>query len=70
MDNVSKLKDNDILDIEMNTKGKVKYFKAIWNNKLICVLDFEFDNAFIMAAMRNIGNYIEVLESKVSDFFI
>ena len=70
MDNVSKLKDNDILDIEINTKEKVKYFKAILNNKLICVLDFEFDNAFIMAAMRNIGNYIEVLESKVSDFFI
>ena len=70
MDNVSKLKDNDILDIEINTKEKVKYFKAILNNKLICMLDFEFDNAFIMAAMRNTGNYIEVLESKVSDFFI
>lgn len=70
MDNVTKLKDNDILDIEINTNEKGKYFKAILNNKLICMLDFEFDKAFIMAAMRNTGNYIEVLESKVSDFFI
>jgi hypothetical protein len=70
VDNVSKLKDNDILDIEINTKKKEKYFKAVLNNKLICLIDFEFDNAFIMAAIRNTGNYIEVLESKVSDFFI
>ena len=70
VDNVSKLKDNDILDIEINTKKKEKYFKAVLNNKLICHIDFEFDNAFIMAAIRNTGNYIEVLESKVSDFFI
>lgn len=70
MDNASKLKDNDILDIEINTKEKEKYFKAFLNNKLICMLDIEFNNPFIMAAIRNTGNYIEVLESKVSDFSI
>ena len=70
MDDRIKLKDNDILDIEISTKEKEKYFKAILNNNLICDLDFELDNIFFMAAIRNVGNYIEVLDSKISDFFV
>ena len=70
MDDTVKLKDNDIVDIEISTKKDNNYFKAILNNKLVCLLDFHFDeDVFIMAAMRNTGDYIEVLEYNVTPEF-
>ena len=62
MDNSVRIKDNDIVDIEISTEENKKYFKANLNNNLICILDFYLKNVFIMAAIRNIGNYIEVIE--------
>lgn len=70
MDNITTLKDNDVLDIEIKTGVKERYLKAILNNTLICHLDFELKNVFIMAAIRNIGNFIEVLEYNESENFI
>ena len=62
MDNITTLKNNDILDVEIKTGEKERYFRAILNNKLICHLDFELKNVFIMSAIRNIRNFIEVLD--------
>ena len=62
MDNSIRLKDNDIVDLEINTQEKKKSFKGTINNKLICLIDYDLDNVYIMAAMRNIGNSIEVLK--------
>jgi len=70
MDNITTLKDNDVLDIEIKTGVKERYFKAILNNTLICHLDFELKNVFIMAAIRNIRNFIEVLEYNETETFI
>ena len=70
MDNITTLKDNDVLDIEIKTGVKERYFKAILNNTLICHLDFELKNVFIMAAIRNIGNFIEVLEYNETEIII
>ena len=61
MDNSIKLKDKDIVDLEINTKNGNKSFKGYINNKLVCLIDFDIrDNIFIMAAMRNVGSFIEV----------
>lgn len=62
MDNSIRLRDNDIVDLEINTEEKKKYFKASINNKLVCFIDYDLNNVYIMAAMRNIGNSIEVLK--------
>ena len=62
MDDSFELKDNDIIDLEISTKEGNKYFKASLNGKLICIIDFDFNNIYIMAAMRNTGNFIEVIE--------
>ena len=61
MDNSIKLKDKDIVDLEINTKIGNKSFKGYINNRLVCLIDFDIkDNTFIMAAMRNVGSFIEV----------
>ena len=65
MDDSFELKDNDIIDLEISTKEGNKYFKVLLNDKLICLIDFEFKNVYIMAAMRNIGNFIEVIEYNI-----
>lgn len=66
MDNSIRLKDNDIIDIEISTENNKKYFKGTINDKLVCVLDFDLNDVYIMAAMRNNSNYIEVLKYEVS----
>ena len=60
MDNSVKLKDKDIVDLEINTKIGNKYFKGYINNKLVCLIDFDIKDIYIMAAMRNVGSYIEL----------
>ena len=61
MDNSIKLKDKDIVDLEINTKNGNKSFKGYINKKLVCLIDFDIkDNIFIMAAMRNVGSFIEI----------
>jgi hypothetical protein len=60
MDNSVKLKDKDIVDLEINTKSGNKYFKGYINNKLICLIDFDIKDVYIMAAMRNVGSYIDL----------
>ena len=60
MDNSVKLKDKDIVDLEINTKLGNKYFKGYINSKLICLIDFDIQDIFIMAAMRNVGSYIDL----------
>jgi len=69
-DNITTLKDNDVLDIEIKTGVKERYLKAVLNNTMICQLDFQLKNVFIMAAIRNIGNFIEVLEYYETENFI
>ena len=66
MDNSIKLKDNDIIDLEISTEENKKYFKGFINEKLVCVLDFDLNDIYIMAAMRNNANFIEVLKYEVS----
>jgi len=56
------LKDNDIVDIEICTKIGNKTFKGSINNKFICSIIFNLDDIYIMASMKSISNYIEVLE--------
>ena len=60
MDNSVKLKDKDIVDLEINTESGNKYFKGYINNKLICLIDFDIKDVYIMAAMRNVGSYIDL----------
>ena len=61
MDNSIKLKDRDIVDLEINTKIGNKTFKGYINNRLVCLIDFDIkDDIFIMAAMRNVGSFIEL----------
>ena len=60
MDNSIKLRDKDIVELEINTKEGHKYFKGSINNKLVCLIDFDIRDIFIMAAMRNVGSYIEL----------
>ena len=61
-DNSIKLKDNDIVEFEIITLDNRKSFKGSINDKLVFDLDFNLEDVFIMAAIRNTGNYIEVLE--------
>ena len=68
MDDSFELKDNDIIDLEISTKEGNKYFKVSLNDKLICLIDFEFKNIYIMAAMRNRGNFIEVIEYNIYEY--
>lgn len=60
MDNSVKLKDKDTVDLEINMKSGNKYFKGYINNKLICLIDFDIKDVYIMAAMRNVGSYIDL----------
>lgn len=61
MDNSIKLKDKDIVDLEINTKIGEKTFRGYINNKLVCFIDFDLkDTIYIMAAMRNVGSFIEL----------
>ena len=66
MDDSIKLKDNDIVELEIGTEEKKKYFKGLINDKLVCLLDFELNDIYIMAAMRNTSNFIEVLKYDVT----
>ena len=67
MDNSIRLKDNYIVELEIGTEEKKKkYFKGLINDKLVCLLDFELNDIYIMAAMRNNSNFIEVLKYDVS----
>jgi len=68
MDDSFELKDNDIIDLEISTKEGNKYFKVSLNDKLIGLIDFEFKNIYIMAAMRNTGNFIEVIEYNIYEY--
>ena len=65
MDNSTKLKINDIIDLEINTEEK-KYFKGFINDKLVCLLDFDLNDIYIMAAMSNNSNFIEIFKYDVS----
>ena len=65
MDNSIRLKDNDIVDLEINTQVGKKYFKGCINDKLICILDYDLEDVYIMAAIRNVSNFIEVLKYDV-----
>ena len=67
MDDSIKLKDKDIVDLEINTEKGKKYFKGFINEKLICWLDFDLENVYIMAAIRNNYNFIEVLNYNISE---
>ena len=61
VDNSNKLKDRDIVDLEINTKIGNKTFKGSINNNLVFLIDIEIkDTIFIMAAMRNVGSFIEL----------
>ena len=70
MDNSIKLKDNDIVDFEISTEDNKKYFKASINDKLVCLLDYNLKDVYIMAAMRNNGNSIEVLKYVASPIYL
>lgn len=60
-DNTNKLKDKDIVDLEINTTIGNKTFKGSINNKLVCLIEININNPiFIMAAMRNVGSFIEL----------
>ena len=61
MDDSQLLQNNDIVDIEVDTKNK--QFKGTINDKLICVLDYSLQDIYIMVAIRNNGNYIETLDA-------
>lgn len=64
MDNSITLKDKDIVYFEICTLEGGKYFEGYINEKLICKLDFYLENIYIMAAIRNTYNSIEVLDYK------
>ena len=66
MDNSIKLKNNDIIDLEISTEENKKYFKGFINDELVCLLDFDLNDIYIMAAMRNNSNFIEVLKYDAS----
>ncbi len=66
MDNSVTIKDGDIINLEINTEIGKKHFIGYINQKLICDLDFDINNIYIMAAIRNNSNSIEVLEYDVS----
>ena len=54
-----KLKDNDIVKIDVNMKDKI--FKGFVNKKKVCNFNFQLDDIYIMAAIRNTGNWVEVI---------
>ena len=64
MDNSITLRNKDIVYMEICTEEGNKYFEGHINGKLICKLDFYLENVYIMAAIRNTNNFIEVLEYK------
>jgi len=66
IDTSNKIKNNDIVEIEINSIDGNKYFKGFINNKLVCKIDYNLENIYIMAAIRNVGNFIEVLNYEVS----
>ena len=65
MDNSITIKDNDIISLEIGTQEK-KYFWGYINDKLICNLVFDINNIYIMAAIRNNYNFIEVIQYEES----
>jgi hypothetical protein len=65
-DNTKYLKDNDIVDFEIITSENKKTFKTSINDNLIFNLDYDLKDVYLMAAIRNTGNFIEVLEYEAS----
>jgi hypothetical protein len=67
MDNSIKLKDKDVINLEINTQIGKKTFKGFINKKLVCMIDFDIqDNVYVMAAMRNVGSFIELESYEVN----
>ena len=67
MDNSIKLKDKDVINLEINTQIGKKTFKGFINKKLVCMIDFDIqDNVYVMAAMRNVGSFIELESYEVT----
>ena len=67
MDNSIKLKDKDVINLEINTQIGKKTFKGFINKKLVCMIDFDIqDNIYVMAAMRNVGSFIELESYEVT----
>ena len=67
MDNSIKLKDKDVINLEINTQIGKKTFKGFINKKLVCMIDFDIqDNIYAMAAMRNVGSFIELESYEVT----
>jgi hypothetical protein len=65
-DNSKCLKDKSIVEFEINTFEKKKTFKIKFNDELVFDLDYQLKDVYIMAAIRNTENYIEVLEYDAS----
>ena len=65
MDNSITIKDKDIIKLEINTQVEQNHFIGYINDKLICDIDFVINDIYIMAAIRNTENYIEVLDYDV-----
>jgi len=57
-----KLKNNDIIELEICTKTGNKTFKGYVNDQSVYSVDFNLDDIYIMASIQNISDYIEVLE--------
>ena len=62
MDNSITIKDRDIINLEINTQTGKKHFIGHINGKLICDIDFDLNDIYIMTAIRNTQNCIEVLD--------
>ena len=65
-DNSKCLKDKAIVEFEINTNEKKKTFKIKFNGELVFDLDYQIKDVYIMAAIRNTENFIEVLEYDAS----
>ena len=60
-DSAVQIKNGDFVSLEVATCSGKTYFKAFINDKAICNVFFDFLGVYFMAAIRNVGNYIEVI---------
>ena len=58
IDKSFRLNNNDVVKMEINMKDK--NFKGLVNGKEICNFNYKIDEIYIMAAIRNENNWVEV----------
>lgn len=60
------LKDEDKVKMEIIFGDKKKNFKGFINDEEVCNFELDIENVYLMVAIRNQGNFVEIIKSEIS----